>query len=183
MTTTESSGTVVILDVLTRGSPALRGALTDRWRVVESIPAAGSERCGLVGVSDGADAALRHALQDPENVEVLVLVSPTAIRPANAAGDANDDAAEVEARLAHVQWATLVVSARRIGRYNARPRASTANASPTATSPSSMPPATTSWPTGPRRWSTWYPTTSSAAKPSSSRTAARSSTPDPHPAS
>ena len=95
MTTTESSGTVVILDVLTRGSPALRGGLTDRWRVVESIPAAGSGRCGLVGVSDGADAALGHALQDPENVEVLVLVSPSAIRPANAAGDANDDAAEL----------------------------------------------------------------------------------------
>ena len=109
MTTTESSGTVVILDVLTRGSPALWGGLTDRWRVVESIPAAGSGRCGLVGVSDGADAALRHALQDPENVEVLVLVSPTAIRPANAAGDANDDAAELEARLAHVQCPTLVV--------------------------------------------------------------------------
>ena len=47
----------------------MRGGLTDRWRVVESIPAAGSGRCGLVGVSDGADAALRHALQDPENVE------------------------------------------------------------------------------------------------------------------
>ena len=38
-----------------------------------------------------------------------MLVSPSAIRPANAAGDANDDAAELEARLAHVQWATLVV--------------------------------------------------------------------------
>ena len=62
-----------------------------------------------MGVSDGADAALRHALQDPENVEVLVLVSPSAIRPANAAGDANDDAAELEARLAHVQCPTLVV--------------------------------------------------------------------------
>ena len=109
MTTTESSGTVVILDVLTRGSPALRGGVTDRWRVVESIPAAGSGRCGLVGVSDGADAALRHALQDPEIVEVLVLVSLSAIRPANAAGDANDDAAELEARLAHVQCPTLVV--------------------------------------------------------------------------
>ena len=93
MITTESSGTVVILDGLSGGSPALRGGLSDCWRVVESIPAAGSGRCGLVGVSDGADAALRHALQDPENVEVLVLVSPTAIRPANAAGDANDDAA------------------------------------------------------------------------------------------
>ena len=108
MITTESSGTVVILDGLSGGSPALRGGLSDRWRVVESIPAAGSGRCGLVGVSDGADAALRHALQDPENVEVLVLVSPTAIRPANAAGDANDDA-ELEARLAHVQCPTLVV--------------------------------------------------------------------------
>ncbi len=38
-----------------------------------------------------------------------MLVSPTAIRPANAAGDANDDAAEFEARLAYVQCPTLVV--------------------------------------------------------------------------
>ena len=35
MITTESSGTVVILDGLSEGSPALRGGLSDRWRVVE----------------------------------------------------------------------------------------------------------------------------------------------------
>ena len=107
MATAESTGTVVIIDGATGRSQPLRDGLSGRWRVAESIAAARSERYGLVGVSDGADTALRHALQEPESVEVLVLVSPTAIRPA--AGDANGDAAELEARLADVQCPTLVV--------------------------------------------------------------------------
>ena len=46
-------------------------------------------------------------LGQPEAVEVLVLVSPTAIRPA--AGDPNGDAAGLEARLSDVKCPTLVV--------------------------------------------------------------------------
>ena len=104
MTTAQSTGTVVLLD---GGAEigALRDGLSAHWRVAESIAAAG-ERYGLVGVSDGANAALQHALANPETVDVLVLVSPTAIRPA---GDANGDAAEMEARLPNVQCPTLVV--------------------------------------------------------------------------
>ena len=110
MATAERDNTVVIINGAAGQSQSLREGLSDRWRVVESIAAAASERYGLVGVSTGADAALRHALQEPESVEVLVLVSPTAIRPT--AGDANGDAAELEARLADVQCPTLVVFGR-----------------------------------------------------------------------
>lgn len=106
MTTAQSTGTVVLLD---GGAEigALRDGLSAHWQVSETISAVGSERYGLVGVSDGANAALQHALANPETVDVLVLVSPTAIRPA--AGDANGDAAEMEARLPNVQCPTLVV--------------------------------------------------------------------------
>lgn len=102
MTTAQSTGTVVLLD---GGAEigALRDGLSAHWRVAESIAAAG-ERYGLVGVSDGANAALQHALANPETVDVLVLVSPTVIRPA-----AGDDTAELETRLADVQCPTLVV--------------------------------------------------------------------------
>ena len=104
MATAESTGTVVILDGAAGESRALRDGLSAHWRVAESIAAGGSERYGLVGVSDGANAALQHALANPETVDVLVLVSPTAIRPAD-----GDDAAELEARLPDVQCPTLVV--------------------------------------------------------------------------
>ena len=104
MATTASAGMVVILDGAAGQSRALRDGLSERWQVAESIVAAGSERYGLVGVSDGANAALQHALANPEAVDVLALVSPTAIRPAD--GDAT---AELEARLSDVQCPTLVV--------------------------------------------------------------------------
>ena len=106
MATAESTGTVVILDGEAGQSLPLRDGLSAHWQVVESINAVGSERYGLVGLSDGANAALRHALSEPDRVEVLVLVSPTAIRPS---GDANDAATELEARLSDVQCPTLVV--------------------------------------------------------------------------
>ena len=99
-----STGTVVILDGAAGQSRALRDGLPDRWRVADSITAVGAVRYGLVGVSDGANAALQHALANPETVDVLALVSPTAIRPAD-----GDDTAELEARLADVQCPTLVV--------------------------------------------------------------------------
>jgi len=57
----------------------------------------------LVGLSDGANAALQHALGNPEAVDVLVLISPTAVRPADG------DAAQIESRLSDVQCPTLVV--------------------------------------------------------------------------
>ena len=63
----------------------------------------------MVGVSDGANAALQHALRHPDNVEALVLVSPTAIRPAD---EGNSEAAELEIRLPDVQCPTLVVFGR-----------------------------------------------------------------------
>ena len=107
MATAESTVAVVIIDDSAGGSQPLRDGLSERWQVSETISAVGSERYGLVGISDGANTALQHALHEPDRVEVLVLVSPTAIRPA--AGDANDAAAELEARLPDVQCPTLVV--------------------------------------------------------------------------
>ena len=104
MATTAATDTVVILDGAAGQSRPLRDGLSAHWQVAESIAAAGSERYGLVGVSDGANAALHHALANPEAVDVLALVSPTAIRPAD-----GDDTAELEARLPDVPCPTLVV--------------------------------------------------------------------------
>ena len=106
MATAESTGSVVILDGAAGQSQPLRDGLSANWRVAESTAAAGSTRYGLVGISDGANAALQHALANPETVDVLVLVSPSAIRPS---GDANGADAEMEARLSDVQCPTLVV--------------------------------------------------------------------------
>ena len=109
MATAESTSTVVIIDGAVGHSRPLRDGLSGRWQVAESIASAGSERYGLVSISDGANSALQHAIQKPESVEVLVLVSPTAIRPTS--GDANA-AADMEARLPDVQCPTLVVFGR-----------------------------------------------------------------------
>ncbi len=98
---------LVLIDGGAARSQPLRDGLADRWQIAESIPASATEPYGLLGVSDGASVALRHALAEPESVAVLTLVSPTAIRPT--AGDANGEAAELEARLADVQCPTLVV--------------------------------------------------------------------------
>ena len=106
MATAESTGAVVILDGAAGQSQPLRDELSAHWQVAESITAVGSDQYGLVGISDGANAALHHALANPETVDVLVLVSPTAIRPS---GDANGADAEMEARLPDVQCPTLVV--------------------------------------------------------------------------
>ncbi len=110
MATVQNDNAVVLLQGSTGQSQPLRDGLSAHWRVAESIAASGSQRYGLVGVSDGANAALQHALESPERVEALVLVSPTAVRPA--AGDANGAAAELEARLTDVQCPTLVVLGR-----------------------------------------------------------------------
>ena len=47
-----------------------------------------SERYTLIGTSFGAHVALWQTLQAPEQVEALILVSPTAIRPHEIPGDA-----------------------------------------------------------------------------------------------
>ena len=109
MATAESTSTVVIIDGAAGQSQPLGDGLSDRWRVVDSIASAVSEPYGLVGVSDGANSTLEHALANPERVEVLVLVSPTAVRPVS--GDAKA-AADMEARLLDVQCPTLVVFGR-----------------------------------------------------------------------
>ena len=106
MTTAVQDTTVVILDGDAGQAQPLREGLSGRWRVADSIAAAGTGRYGLVGVSSGADDALRHALQHPDDVEALVLVSPTAIRPAGG------ESAELEGRLGDVQCPTLVVFGR-----------------------------------------------------------------------
>lgn len=105
MTAAESTSTVVVLDA--GQSHPLRDGLSDRWTVADSVAEAESAQYGLVGVSDGANSALRHALQEPESVKVLVLVSPTAIRPS--AGNPDGDPDGMEARLPDVQCPTLVV--------------------------------------------------------------------------
>ena len=135
MVATESAGTALILDGLSESGSPLRDRLAERYRVVEpaidwsnptldwsdpafdwpasdaavasAIAATGVERYLLVGVSVGADAALRHALRAPEAVAALVLVSPRAIRPASG-GDAG--ASEpLESRLGDVPCPTLAV--------------------------------------------------------------------------
>ena len=174
MTTAESTGTVVMIDGAAGQSRPLRDGLSDRWRVADSVAEAGPVQYGLIGTSDGANAALLHALENPESVEALVLISPNAVRPAD--GDAGGDGADLEGRLGEVQCPTLVI-------FGSEDR--------------SVPPGTAAiyrervpncnvayvYAAGrdiaaerPQALVTWYPTTWSGARPSSSRTAAASST-------
>ena len=110
MATAESTGTVVIIDGSDGQSQPLQDGLSDSWRIAASITDVAPDRYALVGLSDGANAALQHALDNPESVEVLVLVSPTAIRPTS--DDPNGDGAALENRLPDVQCPTLVVFGR-----------------------------------------------------------------------
>ena len=60
------------------------------------------ERYTLIGTSFGAHVALWQTLQNPDQVEALILISPTAIRPQEVAGDAT--ALEVhELMFAHLE--------------------------------------------------------------------------------
>lgn len=52
--------------------------------VAEAVEAAGLDAYAVVGVSLGADAALRLALLRPQSVSTLVLVSPTCVEPSAA---------------------------------------------------------------------------------------------------
>ncbi len=121
MTTAGSNGVVVILHGPDESSSALRDGLSEQYLVVSAmlggndaapeedpvaaaIQGTGAQRYSLVGISAGADAALRHAMREPERVEVLALISPSSVRPTNA-----DAASDLESRLGEVQCPTLVV--------------------------------------------------------------------------
>lgn len=120
MTTAGSNGIVVILHGPDESSSALRDGLSEQYRVVSAmlggndaasedpvaaaIQGTGAQRYSLVGISAGADAALRHAMREPDRVEVLALISPSSVRPTNA-----DAASDLESRLGEVQSPTLVV--------------------------------------------------------------------------
>ena len=92
------------------GYAALRNGLAERgWQVfgAEDSGFEWPERCGLVSIGDGAGAALRRVLHEPERVETLVLIAATAIRPAD--GDGDGESAALEGRLHDVRCPTLVV--------------------------------------------------------------------------
>ncbi len=95
MASAEAHDPVVVSDGLPWRFPALQEGLAQRYRVLEpegdlgaAIAAWGLERYALVGVSLGASAAAWHAVQSPERVAALVLVSPLALRPAAGAASA-----------------------------------------------------------------------------------------------
>lgn len=101
---------------------ALRDGLAHRWVVLEprlddfgpgaedQVGAAAaplsSGPYGLIGVSSAASVAIRHALQSPERIAALVLISPLAVTAAGAPGGATND---LEPRLAEIQCPTLAV--------------------------------------------------------------------------
>jgi pimeloyl-ACP methyl ester carboxylesterase len=99
---------VVILDGMTWGPSTLNDALALAYRVVvmelpgfgyspnnagsrsvtelantvaRVVAAVVADSYTLIGTSFGADLALQHSLEAPGNLEALILVSPTAIRP------------------------------------------------------------------------------------------------------
>jgi len=102
-------GAVVMLEGMTRGLSRLRDALGQKYRVIAlELPGFGAspantrsqsvqelantvaqasaqvvlEHYTLIGTSFGANVALWQTLQSPDTVEALVLIAPTAIRPA-----------------------------------------------------------------------------------------------------
>ncbi len=113
---------VVIVDGLDHSSSALRDGLAQRWVVLEPhldnwgsgaeeqiaslVAPLTSGPYGLIGVSSAASVAIRHALQSPDSVTALVLVSPLAVRHADEPADASQD---LESRLAEIQCPTLAV--------------------------------------------------------------------------
>ncbi len=120
MDPTQLRDTVVVINGLPGDSTALRHGLSDRWIVLEpqlagtgisavhelevAIAGLAPESYGVVGISSGAELAVRHALRAPERVAVLALISPLIVRP-NAAGA---DAA-LQNQIAQIQCPTLVV--------------------------------------------------------------------------
>lgn len=113
--------TVVIVDEPGR-SAALRDGLAQRRVVLEpglddfgvgaedriaaAVAPLTSGPYGLIGVSSTASAAIRHALNSPESIAALVLVSPLAVRPAGATVGSTHD---LESQLSEIQCPTLAV--------------------------------------------------------------------------
>ncbi|MDH3600185.1 MAG: alpha/beta fold hydrolase [Candidatus Tectomicrobia bacterium] len=106
----EPVGTVVMLAGMTWGLSKLRDALGQKYRVIalelpgfgespantrsqsvqelattaaRAVAQAAPENYTLIGTSFGANVALWQTLQSPDKVEALVLISPTAILPAD----------------------------------------------------------------------------------------------------
>ena len=120
MDPTQLRDTVVVINGLPGGSSVLRHGLSDRWIVLEpelagsgisavhefeaAIAGLAPESYGVVGISSGAESAVRHALRASERVAVLALISPSLVRP-NAAGGNT----ELENQLAQIQCPTLAV--------------------------------------------------------------------------
>ena len=102
------AGAVVIVDGMTLGLTALRDALAQQYRVVaielpgfgqspvntksrtvqdlaytlaQAVAKVAPDKYTLIGTSFGANVALWHALQAPDRVEALILISPTSILP------------------------------------------------------------------------------------------------------
>ena len=118
MSSDQIRDTVVIVGGPDGVASNLRDGLARQWLVVEAHiddPGSGaadeidgtvrqltSGQYGLIGVSAGASAAIRHALKSPDRVSTLVLVSPMAVGPDGAHGD-------LEAHLGEIQCPTLAV--------------------------------------------------------------------------
>ena len=110
MPTAQPGAAPVVIYGPAGGYAALQDGLAERgYRTMATDDAgfAWPERCGLVSIADSAGAALQRALDAPETVAVLILIAPTAIRPAR--GDSSDETAELESWLHDVQCPTLVV--------------------------------------------------------------------------
>ena len=88
------------------------GGLSDARRVADLTALAVAGLTGgkytLIGAGDSAGVALWQTLRSPDNVDALVLISPSIVLPAGAARQGVHDA-EAVSRLGDVACATLVV--------------------------------------------------------------------------
>ncbi len=118
MTSTDSGSApaVVLVNGLPWGLPTLKAALDEKYAVLsvqvhgwaefdrgyslqdmaadlaKPLNDSGFDRYSLVGVSFGAEVALWRALAEPEEVEALVLISPTCVLPTGAVADSTPEA-------------------------------------------------------------------------------------------
>ena len=120
----QPAGAVVMVDSMTWGLTRLHHALAQKYRVVafelpgvdgspdrtgsrsvkdlasiltKGVAKVVAEKYTLIGTSIGANVALWQTLQSPDQVEALIMISPTAILPAG--GPAPGTPAEVAKRL------------------------------------------------------------------------------------
>lgn len=114
--------TVVIVGGPDGAASNLRDGLARQWLAVEAhiddpgngasdevdatVRPLASGQYGLIGVSAGASAAIRHALQSPDRVSTLVLVSPLVVGQTGRPDGALED---LESRLGEIQCPTLAV--------------------------------------------------------------------------